>query len=103
MTRGHAVKSICLGLINKSQWVYRIQSLKNTTWRVVTQSQLGWATIGLLNITFGNGRGIYLRTYELTQMCQFSGTELQARQESIKKQTEISLSLHCLHSCIELT
>ncbi len=32
-------------------------------------------------------------------MCQFSGTDLQARQEGIKKQAEIILSGHFLYSC----
>ncbi len=36
-------------------------------------------------------------------MCQFSGTELQARQKSITKQAEINLSGHYLHSYSELT
>ncbi len=36
-------------------------------------------------------------------MRQFPGTELQARQKRIKKQAEIELSGHFLHSYFELT
>ncbi len=39
----------------------------------------------------------------LTQMCQFSGTTLQARQKQTLKTKEINLSGHFLHSCFELT
>ncbi len=36
-------------------------------------------------------------------MCQFSRTVLHAREKCIKKQTEINLSGHFLHSRFELT
>ncbi len=36
-------------------------------------------------------------------MCRFSGTDLHAREKSIKMQSEINLVGHFLHSCFELT